>query len=310
MSVETTSREGAMSADAGTGSGPPPSSEPPRRHRRLRRWLRRALIVLVVLSVLAGIALWLLQPQRSVPVLLDRGGKALGLVITASPDVEARLRDKPQLVVRDLVVREPDSKTVMLRAERLSIALPWSTLRSRGEDVTVERLELDAPTLDLVALQTWLAKRPPSAETKIPTLTDGLRVRDGRIDNDDWKIEHIAVDLPALHAERTVEARIRGRYVDAPTAIPFDLAVALTRPANGAGLAVVGPLTIQRGDDWRLPATVTFSGPLRIGQDDLRIEPVRFGMIARYESGETKLPSRSASSAPCISIMRPGRWSP
>ncbi len=290
MSVETTSREGAMSADAGAGSGPPPSSEPPRRHRRLRRWLRRALIALIVLSVLFGIALWLLQPQRSVPVLLDRGGKALGLVITASPDVEARLRDKPQLVVRDLVVREPDSKTVMLRAERLSIALPWSTLRSRGEDLTVERLELDAPTLDLVALQTWLAKRPPSAETKIPTLTDGLRVRDGRIDNDDWKIENIAVDLPALHAQRAVEARIRGRYVDAPTAIPFDLAVALTRPANGAGLAVVGPLTIERGDDWRLPATVTFSGPLRIGQDDLRIEPVRFGMIARYESGETKLP--------------------
>lgn len=248
------------------------------------------LIALVVVFVLSGIALWLLQPQRSVPVLLDRGGKALGLVVSAAPEVEARLRDTPQLVVRDLVVREPDSKAVILRADRLLIALPWSTLRSRGDELTVERLELDAPTLDVVALQTWLAKRPPSEDTTIPTLTDGVRIRDGRIDNDDWRIENVAVDLPALHAQRPVEARVRGRYVDAPTAIPFDLAVALTQPANGAGLAVVGPLTIERGDDWRLPATVTFSGPLRIGQDDLRIDPVRFGMIARYEAGETKLP--------------------
>lgn len=293
MSVDTTSREGAMSADAGSGSEPPSSNasgRAPRPRSRWRRWLRRALIALVVLSALFGIALWLLQPQRSVPMLLDRGGKSLGLVITANRDVEARLRDKPQLVVRNLVVREPDSKVVILRADRLLIALPWSTLRSGGEDLTVERLELDAPMLDLVALQTWLAKRPPSAETRIPTLTDGLRVRDGRIDNDDWRIEHIAVDLPALHAQRPVEARVRGRYVDAPTAIPFDLAVALTHPSNGAGLAVVGPLTIERGSDWRLPATVTFSGPLSIGQDDLRIDPVRFGMIARYEAGDTRLP--------------------
>lgn len=294
MSAETTSREDAMSVDAGTvASGSPPSEPPsrsPRRRPWWRRWLRRALIALVVLSVLVGVALWLLQPQRSVPVLLDRAGKSLGLVITADRDVEARLRGEPQLVVRHLVVREPNAKTVMLRADRLLIALPWSTLRSRGEDLTVKRLELDAPTLDLVALQTWLAKRPPSAETEIPTLTDGLRVRDGRIDNDDWRIENIAVDLPALHAKRPVEARIRGRYLDAPTAIPFDLAVALTHPSNGAGLAVVGPLTIERGDDWRIPATATLSGPLRIGEDDLRIEPTRFGMIARYESGETKLP--------------------
>lgn len=293
MSVDTTSREDATSVDAGSGSEPPSSNasgRAPRRRSRWRRWLHRALIALVVAVVLSGVALWLLQPQRSVPVLLDRGGKALGLVVSAAPEVEARLRDTPQLVVRDIVVREPDSKAVILRADRLLIALPWSTLRSRGDELTVERLELDAPTLDVVALQTWLAKRPPSEDTRIPTLTDGLRVRDGRIENDDWRIENVAVDLPALHAQRPVEARIRGRYVDAPTAIPFDLAVALTRPANGAGLAVVGPLTIERGDDWRLPATATFSGPLRIGRDDLRIDPVRFGMIARYEAGETTLP--------------------
>ena len=143
MSVETTSREGAMSADADEASRSPPSDPPdrPSRRSRLWRWLRRTLIALIVLSILLGVALWLLQPQRSVPVLLDRGGKAFGLAITADRDVEARLRDQPQLVVRNLVVREPESNAVILRAERLLIALPWSTLRSRGEELTVKRLE-------------------------------------------------------------------------------------------------------------------------------------------------------------------------
>ena len=36
----------------------------------------------------------------------------------------------------------------------------------------MQRVELDAPILDVPALQAWLATRPPS-ETRIPTLTHG-----------------------------------------------------------------------------------------------------------------------------------------
>ncbi len=256
---------------------------------RRRRWLIYILILVCVLLALSALVRWLLQPEQLVPLILDRSGKALGLDITADRSAEVRLRGEPQLVVRKLVVREPGAKTVVLSAERMLIALPWSTLRSRGKDLTVRRIELDAPRLELTALQAWLAKRPPSEETTIPTLTDGLRIRDGRVDNHDWRVENIAIDLPSLHPQRAVNARIRGRYVDAPTSMPFDFAVALTRPANGAGLAVVGPLSIERGD-WRLPATATLSGPLRIGEDDLHIAPATFGISARYESGETRVP--------------------
>ncbi len=261
----------------------------PKKPPRRRRWLRAIIVSVAILLALSLFGGWLLQPRQLVPIILDRTGKALSLEIVADSDAEARLRGEPQLLVRNLVVRESGTKTELLRADRLLIALPWSTLRSSGKDVTVERIELDAPRLNLTALQAWLAKRPPSEETTIPTLTDGLRVRDGRIDNDSWRIENIAVDLPELYPQREVNARIRGRYVDAPTAVSFDLAVALTRPANGAGLAVVGPLTIE-GRDWRLPATATLSGPLRIGDDDLRISPAKFGMTARYESGDTQVP--------------------
>ena len=257
--------------------------------RRGRRWLRRLIILGVLLLMLSLLATWLLQPKQLVPLILNRTGKTLGLEITADTNAEARLRGEPQLVVRNLVAREPGARTAILRAKRLLLALPWSTLRNRGQDTVIERIELDAPVLDVPALQAWLAKRPPGEETKIPALTDGLRVVNGRIDNDGWRIDNIAVRLPSLHPDQPVDAQIKGRYVDASTAIPFDLAIALTRPANDAGIAAIGTLTIERGD-WRLPATVKLSGPLHLGEDDLTVNPAAFGMSARYESGETSLP--------------------
>lgn len=261
------------------------AAAPPRR----RRWRRFFLIATTVLLALALFGGWLLQPEQLVPLILDRTGKALSLEIAADAGATARLRDRPQLVVRNLVVREPGAKTAMLRADRLLISLPWSSVRSGGEEPTVERLELDAPVLDVPALQAWLAQRPPGEPPKIPTLTDGLRVVDGRIDNGAWRIEGIAIDLPALHPDRPARARIRGRYLDAPTSIVFDLAVAMTTPANDAGVAVVGPLTLERGD-WRIPATLTLSGPLHLGDDGITMTPAKFGVSARYVSGDTTLP--------------------
>lgn len=263
----------AKTADGGTG----------------RKRLRRLGIFVLVLIALGLFLRWMLQPEQLVPLVLGRAGKALNLEITAAGQGEVRLRGSPQLVIRDVVAREAGARTPVFRAERVLLSLPWSTVRSGGKDPTVTRVELDAPVLDVTALQAWLAKRPPSEETRIPTLTDGLRVRGGRIDNDDWRIETIEVDLPDLHPERAVDAGIRGRYVDAPLAIPFDLAVALSRPANDAGLAVAGRIAIERGD-WRMPAYVLLSGPLHLGDDQLSLAQAKLGVSARYESGETRLP--------------------
>lgn len=272
--------------NAGANTAPAP--------RRKRRWRRVLVAFGIVLLLLSVSTTWLLQPEQLVPLILDRTGNALGLEITADAGAEARLRGEPQLVVRNIVAREPGAKTAILRAERVLLALPWSSLRSDGKDPVIERIEIDAPVLDVPALQAWLAKRPPSEETKIPRLTDGLRIVQGRIDNGDWRIENIDVRLPSLHPQQPANAGIRGRYVDATTgntsiSIPFDLAVALTKPANDAGVAVVGTLAIERGD-WRLPATVTLSGPLHLGDDEITMTPARLGASARYESGDTQLP--------------------
>ena len=262
--------------------------------RPKKRWRRVLIASGVVLLLLSLATTWLLQPEQLVPLVLDRTGKALDLEITADGISEAQLRGQPQLVVRNIIAREPGGKTTILRAERVLLALPWSSLRSGGKDPVIERVELDAPVFDLPALQAWLAKRPPGEDTKIPTLIDGLRVIDGRIDNGDWRIENIDLRMPSLHPQRPVNARLRGRYVDATTGngtmkIPFDLAIVLTRPANDAGVAAVGTLAIESGD-WRLPATITLSGPLHLGDDAIAMTPATVGISARYESGETRLP--------------------
>lgn len=254
-----------------------------------RRWRRRLLVLGALLAALSLLVTWLLQPKQLVPLILDRAGKALALEISASPDAEARLRGTPQLIVRDLVVREPGGDAVLLRAKRVLLSLPWSSVRGAGKDIVIRRVEIDAPELDLAAVRTWLAKRPPSEETAIPTLTEGLRIVDGRLVDGTLRIEDLAIELPALRPQRPAHARIRGRAIDGALNLPFDLVVAMSRPANDAGLGIVGTLAFE-GDDWRLPATVKFSAPLHFGDDGIAMTPATLGASARYESGDTRLP--------------------
>lgn len=257
-----------------------------------RRKIALLAVAALVLAALASLR-WILTPAHLGATILDLAGQSLGLEISASGTSEYRLRGTPMLVVRGVVAREPGAATPLLRAERLHLSLPWSTLRARGKQLVVQRIELDAPQFDLPALQHWLATRPPS-EARIPTLTDGLRITNGTIANDGWRIEDIDADLPSLHPDRLAHAQLRGRYLAPPLAIPVDLVVALARPSalakgQASGFATHGRVSVERGD-WKLPSTIALSGPLLLGKDELRITPARLGVAARYESGDTVLP--------------------
>lgn len=260
--------------------------------RRLLRLASRFAALLLGVVLLAG---WLLQPQRAGRYLLHLAGNALGLEIGAG-GIDYRLRGTPQLVLEDVAARRPGDDAALLRAKRVFLSLPWRTLRTRGDDLTVQRVELDAPVLDIPALQRWLATRPPGRETRIPVLTDGLRVRDGRIDNDDWRIDGIAIDLPALHPQRLLRMRVRGRYLDPPVSMPADLAIAVAHPqrlldGKPSGVAGVGGLAVADAG-WRVPAQVFLAGPLRLGRDSALMKPAKLGIAARYVSGGTVAPFR------------------
>ena len=270
----------------------------------------RVAAVALVLALLALLLVrWLLQPEQAGALLLRKAGDALGLQVQAG-SIDYRLRGTPQLVLRELVVRQPGGADAVLTAGRVFVSLPWSSIRARGADLIATRIELDAPVLDIPALQRWLATRPPGGETRIPVLTNGLRVRGGRLENHGWAVDGLDIDIPALHPQRPLRAHVRGRYLDPPLRVPADLAITVAHPQralSGAatGIAAVGGLTVAEAG-WRVPMQVTLSGPVRLGRDSAVIRPVRLGIAGRYLSSDAPLGFRLGLHGPMA--FNDGTW--
>lgn len=259
----------------------PPSPAAPRPPRR--RWRRRLLIALaIVLLATAGSVHWLLRPERLAPAILAFAGDALGLEITASGLGEYRLRGTPQLIVRGVVAREKGAATPVLTADRIFISVPWSTLRARGRDLTATRLELDAPVFDLAAFQRWQSHRPPG-ETRIPTLTGGLRVLQGRVLGEGWAVDGIELHVPRLADQQALRGVLRGRYHGEGLQAPLDLAFNLRRLGADGGLGIAGNVD-PTGDGWRLPMHLRLSAYLRLSRQ--RLDHAVLGAHGRYLSGE------------------------
>lgn len=253
-----------------------------------------ALLLLLVLAVQ-----FVLQPDRVAGFVLGALGDALGLEITATGGSEYRLRGGPVLVVRNVAVREPGAATPLLRAQRVYVAVPWSTVRSRGARLDITRIELDAPVLDVPALQRWLASRPPGGAQRMPTLSEGLEVQGGRVLGEGWRIDGLRLSLPRLLPGRPVGASLAGRLAAGELSARFDLAAAMTEPANDAGTAIAGTVTAASGA-WRLPARLRASAQLHFGDDGIRSRRLRARLAARYESGATRLPFAFALDGPLL----------
>lgn len=234
---------------------------------------------------------WLTRPNQVADLVLDRVGQALGLEITSSGASEYRLGGTPMLVVRDVVARQPGAEIPLLTAERIYLTLPWTTLRAAGDDLTVRRAELDAPRVDIPALQRWLDSRPPGGDVRIPTITGGVQITRGEINGDGWSIDRIGLDMPSLHPESALSARISGRGRFDTTLAPFDLQLALTRPALDAGLGAAGVVTMVT-PDWRLPMHLQLSGQLHDADDGIGFDHFRAGADIRW------LDNRPAGSPP------------
>ncbi len=264
---------------------------PPR--SRLRRRLTFAGRALLLALALLLLALLLLQTQFVRGLLLRAGGAALDLELRAGR-IDIALRGGPQLSLDDLRAQDAAGRA-LLRARRAHLALPWSTLRSFGKTLDIERIELDGPSLDLPALQRWLAARPPG-ETRIPVLRRGLSLRDGRIANDDWAIEDLDIELPSLRPRQPLQMQVAGRYRAAALTVPAELAIRLESlqallDGRASGISGSGRLTL-RGADWSLPAQVVLAGPLQLGRDSALLRPAKLGIAARFVQSNASTPFR------------------
>ncbi len=258
--------------DAGTGPGT--------WSRRRGKLLLAALLVLVTLLVIA--IAWLSRPPQVAGLVLRQAGNALGLDIRFDGAAEYRLRGVPHLMVRGLEARRPGSDVPLLTAHRAYLALPWSTLRARGADLTVERIELDSPTLDLQELQAWLATRPEGGSPRVPTLTSGLGITGGTVAGGDWSVRGIRLDVPFLAPGQPVRGHVGGELLLAGgTRLPFDLYATLAAPRRDAAVGMAGNATVV-ADSWSLPMQAVLSARLHAGDDGLGLDGMQLGMRARH----------------------------
>ncbi len=254
-----------------------------------RRWVLAGAAGVLLLAV-AGSLHWVSRPRNLTNLLLDRAGTALGLEITATGTSEYRLRGMPRLVLRNVTAKQPGDANPVLRAQRVELELPWSTLRARGADLTVERIQLTAPQLDLQALQRWQAGRPATDQAlRIPTLRKGISIKGGVLLAGSWRIESLDLAMPSLHPQKPVQAHARGRLVAGTTQMPFDVVLALTRPDAAAGLAIRGSTSIET-PRWQLPMRMRLVGRLHSGADGTGLDGMRFGANARYVAGKNAYP--------------------
>lgn len=259
--------------------------------------------VIVLLALLAATVL--MQPQRLARLVLGSVGEGLGLAIDFEGDARYRLRGTPMLEVHDVMVRRPGDAEPLLRAARVRVSLPWSTVRERRAPLVLQHIALDAPVLDVALLQAWLASRPPG-DGGLPTLSDGITVSDGRVLAEGWELRGLSLRLPRFAPDAPIAAEILGTLAMAPpTRVHFDLHLAATRPANGAGVGVRGRVRLEQ-DGWELPAFVAASGPLRSNDGAWHVAPLRFGASAEYRGEGAPLRFTLGAHGPLR--LRDGTW--
>jgi len=277
---------------AGSGRGAADGAAPATRRLPLRVLAASGIVLLLAM---AGLRL-LLQPERVVRLSLEQTGRALGLEITASGLGEYRLGGTPTLVARDLVARAPGAATPVLTAERVRISLPWATLRGRVRELDFTRLEFDAPVLDLAALQQWRATRPPGPARPL-SLSDGLRVQDGRIVSSGWQVRDLMLDTPELHPGQRTAGTANGRFIAGATEVPFATRFSLLRTGTRTPLGVAGSATVER-PSWRMPAQVVLGGMLEIDEGAWGIARMRLQADAEYVSDGVRAPLALGLAAP------------
>jgi len=213
---------------------------------RKRRWpwFLATLLVLVALG-----AWWVnrqLEPERLTVIVLERAGTALGLELSVDGAPEYSLKPEPRLLLPNLVVRQPGAATPLLRAAVAEVSLPWDTLTG-GESLVITRVELQQPELDLAALSAWQATRP-EAPFELPTLTDGIRVVDGRVQGEDWLVSGLSLSMPTLRPDAEASAEASGRFELGDTRVDFEAAASVAKAGLASGLRLQSSGQIVSGE--------------------------------------------------------------
>lgn len=150
--------------------------------RGLRRLLigTGALALTALLVVMIAVYL-LLQPDRFTTMLQDQAHEA-GLVLNLSSPASPTLFPRPALDLNGITLSAEGADSPILLASHGRLVLPWRTLL--GGPTAIAQMEVDAPRVDLDALQDWLATLPPqpaNAAPVIPRIEAGISIEHGSV---------------------------------------------------------------------------------------------------------------------------------
>ena len=151
--------------------------------------LHRLRLLLLVLGALVMAALLvavvaadlLLQPDRFT-AMLQTQARAAGLELHLANPATPTLFPRPALDLHGITLSAQDANTPILLAARGRLALPWRTLF--GGPTVITQLQIDAPRVDLDALQAWLAGLPTQQEGRppnIPRIDTGVSIDRGSV---------------------------------------------------------------------------------------------------------------------------------
>ncbi|HEV2538936.1 MAG TPA: AsmA family protein [Frateuria sp.] len=152
----------------------------------MTRRLRLALLGLAGVLAAGLVALLvtvylLLQPDRFTAMLRQQA-QAAGLELSLASPASPTLFPRPALELQGLTLTGQGASMPILLAASGRLALPWRTLF--GGPTVISRLEIDAPRVDLDALQAWLSSMPPrpaNAPPNIPRIDTGVRIARGTL---------------------------------------------------------------------------------------------------------------------------------
>ena len=147
-----------------------------------RRWLIVAGMLALATLLAAFVAVYLLlQPDRFT-ALLQRQAQDAGLALNLDSPASPALFPRPALELSGITLSARGASRPILLASHGRLVLPWRTLL--GGPTAIAQMEVDAPRVDLDALQEWLAALPPRAQglaPEIPRIDTGVRVEHGSV---------------------------------------------------------------------------------------------------------------------------------
>ena len=170
----------------------------------MSRRLRLVLIVFgsIVLAALLALVIMvylLLQPDRFTAMLQSQAGN-VGLELNLARPASPALFPRPALELSGITLTARGANVPILLAARGRLALPWRTLL--GGPTVISQLEIEAPRVDLDALQAWLAQlptRPPGSPLEIPRIDTGVSISRGSVvRGNQLLLSHVALQAGSL----------------------------------------------------------------------------------------------------------------